>query len=131
MAKFNVDDIVSVENTSDFKYDMIRKTVQLGAFFGYRLQIEGSEYLQNNMDLLRGGSIFAGNHESVIDAFLMGLTVPSDLKTKRIFFLGKKSALWKNRFWGNMMNYFGVIPVQRRGNQEAIRRGINVLERVS
>ncbi len=117
------------ESTSDFKYGMIRKVVQLGALFGYRLQIEGSEYLQNNMDLLNGGSIFAGNHESVIDAFLMGLTVPSDLKHKRIFFLGKKSALWKNRFWANMMDYFGVIPVQRRGNQEAFRRGINVLEK--
>ncbi|MHA2248522.1 MAG: lysophospholipid acyltransferase family protein [Candidatus Hodarchaeales archaeon] len=116
------------ETTSDFKYGMIRKFVQLGALFGYRLNIEGSEHLLNNMDLIRGGSIFAGNHESVIDAFLMGLAVPSELRNKRIFFLGKKSALWRNRFWGNMMDYFGVIPVKRRGNQEVIRKGINVLE---
>ncbi|MHA1969721.1 MAG: hypothetical protein ACW964_18240, partial [Candidatus Hodarchaeales archaeon] len=59
------------ETTSDFKYGMIKKVVQLGALFGYRLHIEGSEQLLNNMDLIRGGSIFAGNHESVIDAFLM------------------------------------------------------------
>ncbi|MHA2306176.1 MAG: lysophospholipid acyltransferase family protein [Candidatus Hodarchaeales archaeon] len=116
------------ETTSDFKYGMIKKVVQLGALFGYRLHIEGSEQLLNNMDLIRGGSIFAGNHESVIDAFLMGLAVPSELQNKRIFFLGKKSALWRNRFWGNMMDYFGVIPVKRRGNQEVIRRGKNVLE---
>ena len=80
------------------------------------------------MDQLREGVIFAGNHESVVDAFLMGLVVPSKMTSKRIYFLGKKSALWKNRFWGSMMNYFGVIPVAKRGNQEAIRRGIEVLK---
>lgn len=117
------------ENISDVKYGIIRKAVQFAALFGYRLEIEGRrENLIDNMDELREGVIFAGNHESVIDAFLMGLVVPSEMKEKRIFFLGKQSALWRNRFWGAMMNYFGVIPVQKRGNQEAIRRGIDVLK---
>lgn len=117
------------ETTSDLKYGLIRKLVQFSALFGYRFRIEGSEYLQNNLDLLQRGAIFAGNHESVIDAFLMGLVIPSELSQKRIFFLGKKSALWRNRFWGSMMDYFGVIPVNRRGNQDAIRRGLTVLEK--
>ena len=116
-----------VERISDFKYALIRKSVQFGAFFGYRLNVEGKDILIDNMDQLREGVIFAGNHESVIDAFLMGLVVPPDLE-KRIYFLGKKSALWRNRFWGSMMDYFGVIPVKRRGNREAIDRGIEVLK---
>ena len=116
------------ENISDKKYGVIRRAVQLAALFGYRLEIEGRRTLTDNIDELREGVIFVGNHESVIDAFLMGLVVPAEMKEKRIYFLGKQSALWKNRFWGTMMDYFGVIPVQKRGNQEAIRRGIGVLQ---
>ena len=115
------------ENISDIKYGLIRRAVQLAALFGYRLEIDGQDKLLNNMDDLKEGVIFAGNHESVIDAFLMGLVVPPELKEKRIYFLGKKSALWRNRFWGTMMDYFGVIPVLKRGNQDAVRRGIDVL----
>lgn len=121
--------VVMSEITSDFKYELIRNAVKFGAIFGYRINIEGLNGLKGNLDLLKDGSIFAGNHESVIDAFIMGLVLPPELKQKRIFFLGKKSALWRNRFWGSMMDYFGVIPVLRRGNQEAVRRGISVLER--
>ncbi|MFX1285600.1 MAG: lysophospholipid acyltransferase family protein [Promethearchaeota archaeon] len=117
------------QSISDLKYGIIRKVVQFAALFGYRLEIEGRrENLSDKIDELREGVIFAGNHESVIDAFLMGLIVPPEMKEKRIYFLGKKSALWRNRFWGSMMNYFGVIPVKKRGNQEAIRRGIDVLQ---
>ena len=116
------------EAISDRKYRVIRKAVQFAALFGYRLSIEGRKNLLDNFDELREGVIFAGNHESVIDAFLMGLVVPSEMRDKRIYFLGKKSALWRNRFWGNMMNYFGVIPVKKSGNQEAVRRGIDVLQ---
>lgn len=116
------------ENISDVKYGVIRRAVQLAALFGYRLEIEGRQELIDNINELREGVIFAGNHESVIDAFLMGLVVPAEMKQKRIYFLGKQSALWKNRFWGTMMDYFGVIPVRKRGNQEAIRRGIDVLQ---
>lgn len=117
----------SVSDISDVKYGVIRRAVQFAALFGYRLEIEGKQDLIDNIDELREGVIFAGNHESVIDAFLMGLVVPSEMREKRIYFLGKKSALWKNRFWGTMMDYFGVIPVKKRGNQEAIRQGIEIL----
>jgi 1-acyl-sn-glycerol-3-phosphate acyltransferase len=112
----------------DLHYALIRKSVQFAAHFGYRLQIEGEENLIDRLDEIREGVIFAGNHESVIDAFLLGLVVPPGLTDKRIYFLGKKSALWRNKFWGRMMDYFGVIPVKKRGNQEAIRRGIEVLK---
>jgi 1-acyl-sn-glycerol-3-phosphate acyltransferase len=112
----------------DLHYALIRKSVQFAAHLGYRLQIQGEENLIDRLDEIREGAIFAGNHESVIDAFLMGLVVPPDLTDKRIFFLGKRSALWRNKFWGRMMDYFGVIPVKRRGNQEVIKRGIEVLQ---
>jgi len=113
----------------DLQYDIIRNLVKLGSRVGYRLQIDGLENIYSHMDELQNGAIFAGNHESVIDAFLMGLVLPQDLREKRIYFLGKKSALWRNRFWGRMMDYFGVIPVNQRGNQEAIQKGLDVLFR--
>jgi 1-acyl-sn-glycerol-3-phosphate acyltransferase len=87
------------ESISDVKYGVIRKAVQFAALFGYRLEIEGRrENLIDNIDELREGVIFAGNHESVIDAFLMGLVVPSEMKEKRIYFLGKQS---DGLFWSH------------------------------
>jgi 1-acyl-sn-glycerol-3-phosphate acyltransferase len=94
---------------------------------GYRLEIQGKENLTHHLDGLGDGAIFAANHESVIDAFLLGLIVPPEIP--RIFFLGKQSALWRNRFWGSMMDYFGVIPVQRSGNEAAIRKGLEILQK--
>jgi 1-acyl-sn-glycerol-3-phosphate acyltransferase len=114
----------------DLQYGLIRNLVKLSARFGYRLGIEGQDRLTDRLDELRGGVIFAGNHESVIDAFLLGLAVPRQLEN-RIYFLGKKSALWRNRFWGTMMDYFGVIPVLEKGskgkNRLAIKKGIEIL----
>lgn len=114
----------------DLQYGLIRSLVKLSAKFGYRLGIEGQDRLTDRLDELRGGVIFAGNHESVIDAFLLGLAVPSGLEN-RIYFLGKKGALWRNRFWGRMMDYFGVIPVIEKGkkgkNRLAIKKGIEIL----
>ncbi|MHA1449194.1 MAG: lysophospholipid acyltransferase family protein [Candidatus Hodarchaeales archaeon] len=118
----------------DITYDLIRKTLKLSSFIGYRMQVDGQENISDNLDLFNGrGAVFAANHESVIDAFLLGLTVPPDLS--RVYFLGKKSALWRNRYWGRMMDYFGVIPVNdsrqknKRSNKLAIRKGIEVLEK--
>jgi 1-acyl-sn-glycerol-3-phosphate acyltransferase len=116
----------------DLTYDLLRKTLKLTGKLGYRMDVKGRDILVDNKDILSKGAIFAGNHESVIDAFLMGLIVPPDIP--RVFFLGKQSALWRNRFWGQMMDYFGVIPVadsgrDRKGrNREAVRKGIEVLK---
>jgi len=114
---------------TDLSYEFIRKVVKFSAKVGYRLEVEGEEHLNEHKYELQDGAIFAANHESVIDAFLMGLIVPTEIP--RVQFLGKQSALWRNRFWGSMMNYFGVIPVQRKGkgNEEAIRKGLEVLQR--
>ncbi|MHA2225844.1 MAG: lysophospholipid acyltransferase family protein [Candidatus Hodarchaeales archaeon] len=121
---------LNTEGISNLKYNLIRQGVKASALLGYRLKIEGQEKILDNLAEFReSGSIFAGNHESVIDAFLMGLVVPSELREKRIFFLGKKSALWRNQFWGRMMDYFGVIPVKKRGNTDVIKKGISVLEK--
>ena len=112
---------------SDLSYEFIRRLVKFSARMGYRLEIQGKENLMNHLDGLGDGAIFAANHESVIDAFLLGLIVPPEIP--RIFFLGKQSALWKNRFWGNMMDYFGVIPVRKSGNEAAIRKGLEILQK--
>lgn len=112
---------------SDISYELIRHLVKFSARLGYRMEVEGTENLENHYDGLTNGAIFAANHESVIDAFLMGLIVP--LTLSRIYFLGKRSALWRNRFWGSMMDYFGVIPVAKRGNEEAIRKGLDILKK--
>jgi 1-acyl-sn-glycerol-3-phosphate acyltransferase len=112
---------------SDTSYELIRHFVKFSARLGYRMEVEGTEKLMDHHDSLKDGAIFAANHESVIDAFLMGLIVPMTLS--RIYFLGKKSALWRNRFWGSMMDYFGVIPVAKKGNEEAIRKGLEVLRK--
>ncbi len=114
---------------TDLSYEFIRRVVKFSAKVGYRLEVEGKENLTEHINGLGDGAIFAANHESVIDAFLMGLIVPIEIP--RVQFLGKQSALWRNRFWGSMMDYFGVIPVQRKGkgNEEAIRKGLEVLQR--
>lgn len=119
---------------SNITYDLIRKALKATSFIGYRMEVVGKENLSNNIDIFRGrGAVFAANHESVIDAFLLGITVPQDLS--RVYFLGKKSALWRNRYWGQMMDYFGVIPVEdsrqkgKRSNKNVIRKGIEVLEK--
>ena len=112
---------------SDTSYELIRHLVKFSAKLGYRMEVEGAENFENHYDGLTNGAIFAANHESVIDAFLMGLVVP--LTLSRIYFLGKKSALWRNRFWGSMMDYFGVIPVAKKGNEEAIQKGLDILRK--
>lgn len=112
---------------SDLTYDFLKRLVKFSAKLGYRLEIQGKENLINHIDGLGDGAIFAANHESVIDGFLLGLIVPPEIP--RVFFLGKQSALWKNRYWGKMMDYFNVIPVQKRGNDEAIKRGLEVLHK--
>ncbi|MFW9992334.1 MAG: lysophospholipid acyltransferase family protein [Candidatus Odinarchaeota archaeon] len=116
----------------DLTYNMLRRTLKFASYIGYRMDVKGVDNLRENIDVLSKGAVFAGNHESVIDAFLMGLIVPPNIP--RIFFLGKQSALWRNRFWGKMMDYFGVIPVQDSGrgrkvsNKAAVQKGIEVLK---
>ena len=103
--------------------------VHSSALLGYRMQVRGKENINDFLDDLRGGAIFAGNHESVADAFLMGLVVPRELP--RVRFLGKQSALWKNRVWGKTMDYMGVIPVRERkgSNSAAVQEGLKVLQK--
>lgn len=127
--KFKINSFATVADNmpSNITYNLVRNVVRLSAMLGYRLEVEGIDNLFDNMDGLSEGAIFAGNHESVIDAFLMGLIVPSEIP--RVFFLGKKSALWRNRYWGRMMDYFGVIPVNQKNNGEAVARGLDILNK--
>ena len=86
----------------------------------YRINVTGLDYLKN----LSPPYIMAGNHHSTIDAIIMGLFVPG-----KIHYLGKQSALWTNKYWAKINDYFGTIPVQERGegNDKAIEAGLDVL----
>jgi 1-acyl-sn-glycerol-3-phosphate acyltransferase len=48
----------------------------------------------------------------------------------RVQFLGKKSALFNNKVWSAINNYFGTIPVMDKPGQntEAIKAGLGVLK---
>ena len=76
-----------------------------------------------NIHDLKPPYVIAGNHHSTIDALIMGLFVPH-----RIHFLGKHSALWHNKTWATINDFFGTIPVHKKGgNDMAIQAGLDVL----
>lgn len=108
----------------DLEYKIVKKMVIAITNACYRVHVTGLEYLKN----IRPPYIMACNHHSTIDAIIMGLFVPG-----KIHFLGKQSALWNNKYWGRINDYFGTIPVQEKGekgekgNEMAIQAGLHVL----
>ncbi len=85
------------------------------------MHVTGAEYFETTP----APYIVAGNHHSTIDALVIGLYVPH-----RIHFLGKHSALWQNRVWAMINDYFGTIPVKEKpgSNKAAIEAGLKVLK---
>jgi 1-acyl-sn-glycerol-3-phosphate acyltransferase len=106
----------------DLEYKIVKGMVTALTKACYRIQVTGLENIKN----LKAPYIMAGNHHSTIDAIIMGLFVPG-----KIHFLGKQSALWNNKVWGRINDYFGTIPVQEKGagNESAIDAGLEVLMR--
>lgn len=70
-------------------------------FFPYR--ILGIE----NLKTINSGFIICSNHISNMDAIFLHLSVG-----KKIYFMAK-SELFSNKVFGNMLNFFGAIPVER------------------
>ena len=104
---------------SDFQYRVVKGMVSTITKTCYRLDTTGLEHLTD----LKPPYVIAGNHHSTIDALIMGLFVPY-----RIHFLGKHSALWHNKTWATINDFFGTIPVHKKGgNDMAIKAGLEVL----
>lgn len=105
----------------DLEYKIVKSMVTALTKACYRIHTTGLEHIKN----LKPPFIMACNHHSTIDAIIMGLYVPG-----KIHFLGKQSALWTNRVWARVNDYFGTIPVYEKGekgNQMAINAGLEVL----
>jgi 1-acyl-sn-glycerol-3-phosphate acyltransferase len=54
-----------------------------------------------------GPAIIAGNHESQVDPFIMGMATP------RVVHYMAKIELWRNPIVGKLMDGFGAFPVKR------------------
>lgn len=76
--------------------------------FLWRLEIEGIERLP-----AEGGAIFAPNHLSVLDHFVLGAALP-----RRITFVGKAEYMdsWKTKY---IFPALGMIPIDRSGGSAA------------
>lgn len=104
---------------SDVEYKIAKGFVSKITKACYRLETTGVEHLLD----IKPPYVIAANHHSTIDALIMGLFVPS-----RIHFLGKHSALWNNKTWATINDFFGTIPVHKKGgNDMAIKAGLDVL----
>ncbi len=84
----------------------------------YRLQVEGAERLPP-----RGSLIVVANHESVLDAVVLGAALERELR-----FL-TKAELWRIPLLGRVLDALGGIAVERgRGDLAALARARDALE---
>lgn len=76
--------------------------------FLWRLEVEGAERIPAT-----GGAIFAPNHLSVLDHFVLGAALP-----RRITFVGKAEYMdsWKTKY---IFPALGMIPIDRSGGSAA------------
>ncbi len=99
-------------------YEAYRRVVTPAVRSVYRLEVRGSEHVP-----ARGPVIVTGNHDSVLDPFVLAAAIP-----RTIHFLGK-SELWRYaplRWW---LGTIGAIPVVRGGSDTgAMENAIDALE---
>lgn len=89
-------------------YTVARAVLSPTFKFLWRLEIEGAERLP-----AEGGAIFAPNHLSVLDHFVLGAALP-----RRITFVGKAEYMdsWKTKY---IFPALGMIPIDRSGGSAA------------
>lgn len=80
----------------------------------WRPKVEGLEHVPAT-----GGAIFAGNHLSVADEFILGAVVPRPIAfwAKEDYFTGTGVS---GLFFKGLMNGLGAIPVHRAGGRAAL-----------
>jgi 1-acyl-sn-glycerol-3-phosphate acyltransferase len=99
-------------------YRVVRAIVVVFVRVLWRLRVTGRELLPS------GPFVLVANHESVLDAFIVGAAIP-----RSVHFLGKDD-LWRNRPVGLLLSSLGAIPVGRgRGDSEAIRLTVEALRK--
>jgi 1-acyl-sn-glycerol-3-phosphate acyltransferase len=89
-------------------YNVARAVLQPTFKFLWRLEVEGAEQIPAS-----GGAIFAPNHLSVLDHFVLGAALP-----RRITFVGKAEYMdsWKTKY---IFPALGMIPIDRSGGSAA------------
>jgi len=99
-------------------YEVYRRTLTPVLRAAYRLEVRGRERIP-----LAGPLVVAGNHDSVLDPFVVAAAVP-----RTIHFVGK-SEFWRYaplRWW---LGTVGAIPVVRGGGDaDAVAAAVAVLE---
>ena len=71
-----------------------------------------------------GPAVLAANHESQLDAFVLGVA------TMRVIHYMAKAELWSNPLLRRVMEGFGAFPVRRgRGDEAALDHGAAMLRR--
>lgn len=102
-------------------YTVARAVLSPTFRFLWRIDVQGGEHIPPN-----GGAIFAPNHLSVLDHFVLGAALP-----RRITFVGKAEYLndWKTKY---LFPALGMIPIDRSGGsaaENALNAAAQVLER--
>jgi 1-acyl-sn-glycerol-3-phosphate acyltransferase len=89
-------------------YTVARAVLSPTFRFFWRLQIDGLDRIPEE-----GGAIFAPNHLSVLDHFVLGAALP-----RRITFVGKAEYMdsWKTKY---IFPALGMIPIDRSGGSAA------------
>jgi 1-acyl-sn-glycerol-3-phosphate acyltransferase len=85
----------------------------------YRIEVTGSERIPAS-----GPAVVAGNHESQVDPFIMGIATP------RVVHYMAKAELWRNPIVGKLMDGFGAFPVKRgSADENALEYALAMLDR--
>jgi 1-acyl-sn-glycerol-3-phosphate acyltransferase len=89
-------------------YSVARAVLSPTFKFLWRLEVEGADQIPAS-----GGAIFAPNHLSVLDHFVLGAALP-----RRITFVGKAEYMdsWKTKY---IFPALGMIPIDRSGGSAA------------
>lgn len=89
-------------------YKVARAILEPTFAFLWRIEVEGLEHVPDE-----GGAVFAPNHLSVIDHFVLGAVLP-----RQIVFVGKAEYMdsWKTR---HLFPALGMIPIDRSGGSAA------------
>jgi len=97
-------------------FRLVQYLIQLGFRLWFRLQVHGRENIPK-----RGKLIFAANHISAIDPFVIGSFVPRSL-----YFLAKKE-LFQNPLLAALFRFLQAIPLDRREVSHGMVRRVNQL----
>jgi glycerol-3-phosphate dehydrogenase (NAD(P)+) len=100
-------------------YWLVRGVIQPFFHLYFRLSRIGREHIPQE-----GPVIFASNHRSFLDPFVIGT-----MARRPLYYMAKKE-LFKNRFVSWILSSLGAFPIDRgRGDQDAMRTARELLER--